>query len=540
LKWESLSRTFLSFASLILIICSATLPVLALQYSSSQRISSLGTINYSTTAVIFKDDFSNTLSDWTIESGVWTIDDGKLPGTASDNQRIVILYKGDVGVDYEITVKVYIMSSASTRPEGQIAFRHESVGNYYFAGIGAYGYKAAIGTFIDGRPSMLAYGGLGNYQEVQQNIWYNLKITAVRNEIKVYVNDELICSVTDNGHTTGKVGLTAIHSSVYFDDFIVRGSMPSISRLRVEGTQIKDQFGRRVYLKGVNFMSDFWWYEGRGTEQQFVYMKNWGVNVVRIVIECWEIEQGLMNNPSFLTRLDNMISWAEKYGMYVVLDGWHLSGSTANGVYRHDTAKYMVDKWDDWIKQWKTLATRYKGRTNILYDLLNEPLQLGTYENYQTKMRQAIDTIRAIDPDVVIIVEEMSIGSWDKMGFHFEQTNPIDRPNVIFSGHRYGSQPSGHQDIPTKEAIRSSLSVRKWDWMLKNNRAVWIGEFGAYNNDGLSATEQTWLRNFMTVLNEDGYSGYAAWQWGDRGWYYLLADWNGNPSDYGKIVQEFL
>jgi len=318
----------------------------------------------------------------------------------------------------------------------------------------------------------------------------------------------------------------------------------SISRLRVEGTQIKDQSGRRVYLKGVNFQCGQWWNQGYGTEQQFIYMKNWGVNVVRINIEAWAIEQGYLDNPDFMAKLDNMISWAQKHRIYVVLDGQHNSGTDPEGRYRYNVDWWDNAKWNAWIDRWKMYATRYKGKINIIYDLLNEPLKVSSNEFYQSKMRQCIDAIRAIDPEVMIIVEEMSTTSWEGMGFHFEQTNPINRPNIVFSGHLYP-----HETDPTRQAIRSKMSAKKWDWMVQNNRAVWIGEFGVNarieGESGAYVSPETeqWLRNFMQILNEDGYSGYTAWRWGAKEEvprHHLLADWNGNPSEYGKILQEFL
>jgi len=531
-----ISRTLLSSAFLIIIIIySATLPVLSSQYSS-ERISSFGEVDYSTTNAIFKNDFSNTLSDWSIESGVWAIEDGKLRGTASDNQRIMILYRGEVGKDYEINVKVYVISAIKF-PEGQIIFRYKNTGNYYFAGIGVYGYKAAIGVKINGNASLIASGGeLG---AAKTGVWYNLRVKAVGSTLTVYVDGTEICSVVDTVYATGKVGLTVYSSSVYFDDFEIRKlsstEQESIFRLHVEGTQIKDQFGRRVYLKGVGFNVDQWYYQGYGTEQQFIYMKNWGVNVVRLAIEASAIEQGVLNKPDFWAKLDDMIYWAEKHGIYIILDGQHNSGTDSQGRDRYKVDWWTAAMWNAWIERWKTYATRYKGRINILYDLLNEPLKVPSNEFYQTKMRQAIDAIRAIDPNVVIIVEEMSTSSWEGMGFSFEQTNPINRPNMLFSGHLYA-----YESGSTKEAIRSKMSAKKWDWTLQNNRAIWIGECGARQDDGFSLTEQTWVRNFLTILNEDGYAGFCAWRWATSGFHYVLADWNGSPNDYGKIVQEFL
>jgi len=323
---------------------------------------------------------------------------------------------------------------------------------------------------------------------------------------------------------------------------------PTIPRLHVEGTQIKDQLGRRVYLKGVNYDSAQWWDSNSAyNENQFIYMQNWGCTAVRVNIEAFSLEAGIMSNPAFLIRLDNVISWAQAHGLYVILDGWHLAAKCPHGETRNYVDHYMtVDwTWNDWFNWWTTLATRYKGK-GVIYDLMNEPLHWNLAD-HQAKMRQCIDNIRAIDPDAVCMVEEVGSGGWDTMNFLFEQSYPISRSNVIYSCHFYGYHFSDNSQSAIRQRLGNSGAYAKYaNWMLTNGRCVQIGEFGGgYNNDpnaAWSSWQATFLQNAMTVLNADGYSGYTAWRWVNFGWSCekLLADWNGNPTPYGTVLQEGL
>jgi len=311
-----------------------------------------------------------------------------------------------------------------------------------------------------------------------------------------------------------------------------------LPRLHVEGTYIKDDLGRTVYLKGVCFRTSDWWYSpeypglGRGTEDQFRYMSEWGCNVVRIEINV-DARSIWGNDPAFRAKVDEMIGWAGKYGMYVVLDGYHMTGAYAP---TWNLGTWSESDWDYWLWIWGQYAERYKDRTNVLYELMNEPW--GTsYANYQARMRKCIDMIRGIDPDAICLVAATHPSSAGWWSFEFEQTYPINRPNIIYTDHHYTSVE--YPQNPDKDAIRNyPIRARFWDWMLTNGRCVWIGEFNAPEDthpEGL-----IWLRNFIEVLNEDGYAGWAGWNWGDQTRYRLCTDWNGNPSPSGVVLQDYL
>lgn len=303
-----------------------------------------------------------------------------------------------------------------------------------------------------------------------------------------------------------------------------------LSRLHTEGKFIKNEFGRTVFLVGVDFPHFIWapQIKDRASEQQFEYMRQWEINVVRITISPSYWNQ----SESYRTKLDDIIGWAENNDIY----------SALNAHYFGDTTDIMNPEfsWSEWLDFWIKITNRYKGRVSVLYDLMNEPFNISP-ETHQLKMLEAVDAIRSIDQNVSIIMEEISEESWMDVALNYEQTHPINRTNIIFSQHRFYWNNSRST---TKESIRSLAEQRDWKWCLDNNRPVWTGEVN-YDQSLNGTNGQTWFRNYLEVMIEDGYSGFAVWGWmtqaeaGNRDWS-LLEDWNGNPSEMGRILQEYL
>jgi len=333
---------------------------------------------------------------------------------------------------------------------------------------------------------------------------------------------------------------------------------PPSGGLHVDGRYLKDSSGNIVILRGVVFASDQWWdynYPACYSENQFVYMKNWGCNVVRITVQCYTLENicdanGEIINSKFLSRLDQLINWAGNQGLYVILNGFHPGGSCSHGNLRVNCNHYMNvhwNNWNNWINLWKQYATRYASKTHVLYELLSEPINCD-YATYQAKNRACIDAIRAIDPDSIIVVHAVDATTQYYCTFEFEQSYPISRSNIAYADHTYAY----HYGSNTRQSIRDRLTFDKADWMIANGRCVIFTEFGP---GGPGAPDWTikpwtgnedfntvWLQNLMIVLDTDGYGGYQAFRWScsDTTYaFYLLADWNGNPSGYGNVIRTY-
>lgn len=302
-----------------------------------------------------------------------------------------------------------------------------------------------------------------------------------------------------------------------------------LSRLHTDGNLIKNEAGNIVELRGVDIPYMIWSpaRHDKMSLQQFEYMRQWGVNVVRIVVN--RRVAPFPESPAVLDRLDDMVlNWTENKGIYAVINAhW---GAT-------DVADPDWD-WDLWRTFWIDMATRYQGVTQVMYDLMNEPQNMSPELNQQ-KMREMIDAIRAIDPDVIIIVEAISENSWYDIALNFEQTYPISRTNIIFSPHAFYWN---NTKATTKTSIRNWAVNKGLVWARDNGRPVWTGEVNwDMRFDGTNGP--TWFRNFLEVMIEDGYNGFASWGWetqATQSKYFLLADWNGNPSEMGSILQEYL
>ncbi len=188
-------------------------------------------------------------------------------------------------------------------------------------------------------------------------------------------------------------------------------------------------------------------------EDDIRFLHNAGVNVVRLPLNYRHFENDSTPyeySEKGFERLNQILEWCEKYGIYVLLDlhsvqgwqncDWHCDNSSRNTQFWGQ--KVFQDRF---YALWKEIAHRYCGRSVIAaYNLINEPLSNAPFgrflddEKYQADWpnfnriyREAIQTIRSVDPDHIIMLEG------DYYSVLFEK---IDRPidsNILFSSHNY-------------------------------------------------------------------------------------------------------
>ena len=157
------------------------------------------------------------LNDWAIINGDWSIVQDELQTSAG--VREVILVREDPGFNYEASTNTRVITSST--PESQIIVRYVDSNNYYFVGLGAYGYTAAIGIKEGGFARMLASGGNPNYQDIVVGQTYDMKVRVAGSTITVYLDGQEMCMVDDSTFGFGAVGLSAYQSDVTYDDFVV-------------------------------------------------------------------------------------------------------------------------------------------------------------------------------------------------------------------------------------------------------------------------------------------------------------------------------
>jgi hypothetical protein len=326
--------------------------------------------------------------------------------------------------------------------------------------------------------------------------------------------------------------------------------------LHIDGNKLKDSDGNVVILRGVTFQSVAWGDSTNMlTENQFAYMHNWGCNAVNVEIWTYQLYRGEFgkgsndfSDPNFWAKLDNIVSWATTHNLYVVLSGYTCAGMLPAPHDAHPTndLKYVfseVDTWSNFIGYWQDYASRYKNYNNIIYMLMMEPLDCD-FATYTFYMQQTIDAIRAIDSDAICAIQPVNSeadyagGMWNNIGFWFQQSNPISRPNIMFSFDPYGFHTYPNNNLAAIQSIYSSCGAY---WLLNSGFPVFLGETGgdlrthtsSYNN-----WDTTWL-NSMFAYADSIDSGYCCYNWRVVDVGPLIADWNGNPTTYGNVVKSY-
>jgi hypothetical protein len=216
-----------------------------------------------------------------------------------------------------------------------------------------------------------------------------------------------------------------------------------------------------------------------------------GLNSIRIPLHYKFFTPG---NEEGFQRLDRVVGWAKKYGLYVILD-MHCAPGGQTGSNIDDSWGYpwLFESAEDQeltIRIWKRIAQHYRDNPTVLgYDLLNEPIphfpQLRKYNPALEPLYKRITAeIRQVDVHHVII---LGGAQWDTNFTVFGA--PFDS-NVMYTFHKYWSP-------PTEAEIQPYLDFRS-----RYNVPIWLGESGESKDE--------WIHDFTAVLEKDEV-GWAFW-----------------------------
>lgn len=240
--------------------------------------------------------------------------------------------------------------------------------------------------------------------------------------------------------------------------------------------------------------ADQFWQDYRDayiTEEDIRFLRDTGINSVRLP---FHYKFFLPGDNEGLARVDRVVEWAHKYGIYVILD-MHCAPGGQTGTNIDDSWGYpwLYESPRDQeltIAIWKRIAEHYRNNPTVLgYDLLNEPIphfpELQQYNARLEPLYKRITTaIRTVDPNHVII---LGGARWDT---NFTVFGPPFDTNAMYTFHKYWSP-------PTKADIQQYL-----DFRARYNVPLWLGESGE-NTDA-------WVHDFTAVL-EQNQVGWAYW-----------------------------
>ncbi len=212
------------------------------------------------------------------------------------------------------------------------------------------------------------------------------------------------------------------------------------------------------------------------TEQDLADMESWGVNLLRWQFQPYDnaVRADLDKYAAFLEDeivwLEKMLPLCEKHGIKVLIDMHCPPGGTVGknpvlatagekAISKQDAIAlyfkmFLEDEYlDAFVSSWRKIAGRLKGNPAVWgYDLCNEPYHnMPVRHNYLECQYLAAQAVRAVDPDVPIVVESNNSANV----YDYSYMQPLPLKNIIYQIHYYNPGAYTHQGVFNGTAIGS-------------------------------------------------------------------------------------
>ena len=216
-------------------------------------------------------------------------------------------------------------------------------------------------------------------------------------------------------------------------------SVKQHGQLRVEGTKLVDKNGKPVMLRGVSFGWHNLWPRFYNAGAVKWLHDDWKCTVIRAAMGVELNDSGYLKNPaSSATKIKAVVDAAIKEGIYVIID-WH-----SHNIKEEQAMSFFAD-----------MAKLYGKYPNVIYEIFNEP-DYETWPEVKAYSENVIKTIRAIDPDNIILVGSPR---WDQ-DIQLPAADPIKGyTNLMYTVHFYAATHKQWLRDKTDEAIQKGLAI---------------------------------------------------------------------------------
>lgn len=232
---------------------------------------------------------------------------------------------------------------------------------------------------------------------------------------------------------------------------------PAVSvhgQLRVLGTQLVDEQGNPVQLKGPSSMWLNW--ESTGYAQNPEGMRfmrdNWQASLIRAAMGVDASGAYLVNPEKAKTQVRAIVDLAISLGIYVIID-WH---DHAAETHQNEAIAFFTE-----------MATLYGQYPNVIYETYNEPLKLDWATVVKPYHEAVVAAIRSVDPDNVIV---LGTPNWSQ-SVDVAAQNPLEGSNLMYTLHFYACTHT--QSLRNRAESAFSLGL-----------PIFVTEWGATNADG--------------------------------------------------------
>lgn len=262
---------------------------------------------------------------------------------------------------------------------------------------------------------------------------------------------------------------------------------------------INDMF---CQLVGPDRTAEFWklFKDNYITQEDLHFIKQTGSNTVRLPFHYKlftdEDYMGLTANQDGFARIDTLVSWCKKEGLYLILDMHDApGGQTGDNIddsygypwlFESETSQKL------YCDIWRKIAEYYKNEPTILgFELFNEPIA-PYFENMKELngkleglYKMGTTAIREVNKNHIIL---LGGAQWNGNFKPFKDSKFDNK--IMYTCHRYGSE-------PTAEAIKDIINFRD-----SVNLPMYMGEIG-HNTD-------EWIAAFCKTM-ADNNIGWTFW-----------------------------
>jgi len=336
----------------------------------------------------------------------------------------------------------------------------------------------------------------------------------------------------------------ALAFSVYAGGFLVAGSKQYASRpipaVHVVKNKLVNALGKPIRLLGVDRSGTEYMCLGSGIfygpsgEASVKAMQSWHINAVRIPLneDCWLDINGAdprYSGANYHAAIEHYVSLLNDAGIAVILDlHWSAPGST-----RATGQEVMADQSHS-PAFWKSVASTFKSRPDVVFDLYNEPYNIswscwlhGCYVagGWETAgMQELVDDVRDAGATQPIMVGGLNHAGDVSQWLTYEPKDPLHQ--LVASVHVY--LPGACNTPGCWNGVLAPLA---------QHVPVVTGEMGEFDcGDGF-------IDQYMNWADRAGIS-YLAWAW-DAGWNCyvgptLIWSWKGEATGFGIGLEDHL
>lgn len=262
-------------------------------------------------------------------------------------------------------------------------------------------------------------------------------------------------------------------------------AVPSVcGALSVNGTQLVDENGNPVQLRGIS-THGLAWFPSFVNEDAFKqFRQDWNVNVMRLAM--YTHENGGYCTDGNKENLKNIIyrgvQYATENDMYVIID-WHVLQEQNPNRYKEEAKKFFED-----------MSSRYKDNNNVIYEICNEPNGGVSWSEIKSYAEEIIGVIRANDENAVILV---GTPNWSQRVDEAAKDPITDYDNIMYTLHFYAAT---HKDDLRNTMVNA----------INDGLPVFVSEYGICDASGNGSLDKNSAQKWVDVMNEYGVS-YVCW-----------------------------